>query len=202
MRPLGASAFLKDNKWVSHAEISNAAVEGSSPRIRIDISPRGHKLIRDHGLREFELQVQSRLSSLGAEPDGWEFLPVREDVWGQFGTAVTGKFPRVLSRINDGSGERVLLDISTDMDLFEGHFPGDPVLAGVVQLHWAVCAARTLFRIDEVPVEIKRLKFKGIVCPPSILELALSRLGENEVQFHYTSLGQVNSEGRLKFGGQ
>ena len=98
--------------------------------------------------------------------------------------------------------QRLLFEISPDLGWFQGHFPGDPVLAGVVQLHWAVGISLALFNFNDIPAEITRLKFKNIVTPPRTLELALNKAGENEVQFEFTSLGQTHSLGRMIFEGE
>ncbi len=108
-------------------------------------------------------------------------------------------FPQVLSLVDDFPQQRLLLDISSDLGWFQGHFPGTPVLAGVVQLHWAVSASLALFKFSQVPVEIKRLKFKSIVTPPRQLELVLDKISENEIQFEFSSEGQIHSLGRLIF---
>lgn len=108
-------------------------------------------------------------------------------------------FPPVLSLVDDFPQQRLLLDISADLGWFQGHFPGTPVLAGVVQLHWAISVSRALFGFREVPVEIKRLKFMSIVTPPKALELVLDKKNENEVQFEFSSSGQIHSLGRLIF---
>jgi 3-hydroxymyristoyl/3-hydroxydecanoyl-(acyl carrier protein) dehydratase len=91
------------------------------------------------------------------------------------------------------------MDITPQLDCFRGHFPGNPVLPGVVQLHWAVVVSMAYFDFDYVPVEIKRLKFKNVVIPPRVVELTISRSGQHEVRFNYSGLGLRHSEGRLIF---
>jgi 3-hydroxymyristoyl/3-hydroxydecanoyl-(acyl carrier protein) dehydratase len=110
-------------------------------------------------------------------------------------------FPPVISRIGAESQLSLLLEISTDLGWFHGHFPGQPILAGVVQLHWAVTVARTNFNLDHGPLDVSRLKFKNVVLPPTILELALHRVAANEVHFTFSSFSNQHSEGRLKFPG-
>jgi len=108
-------------------------------------------------------------------------------------------FPPVLSLVEDFPQQRLSLDISSDLGWFRGHFPGTPVLAGVVQLHWAVSISLILFKFKQIPVEIKRLKFKSIVTPPRVMELVLTKTSKHEVQFEFSSLGQVHSLGCLIF---
>jgi hypothetical protein len=193
------SQFLEENKWVSDAVITGSGADISANQIYVDISSDGHDLIRDNGMQEFEQRIQARLSSLSLKKDCWKIRPVTPEIWGRSVPGLEHNFPPVLSRVDHLPYQRLLLDISSDLGWFRGHFPGNPVLAGVVQLHWAVSVSLALFKFSEVPVEIKRLKFKSIVIPPTILELALSKPGESEVQFEFSSLGQVHSLGRLIF---
>ena len=111
------------------------------------------------------------------------------------------KLPPVLSREEDRDSLRLSFDIHEDLDCFRGHFPGLPVLPGVVQLHWAVQVAREQFGLEGNPRDIQRLKFKRVVIPPVVLQLDLTRTGPTDVRFAYSSPGQEHSEGRLRFDG-
>jgi 3-hydroxymyristoyl/3-hydroxydecanoyl-(acyl carrier protein) dehydratase len=108
-------------------------------------------------------------------------------------------FPPILSQHEDDAHLRLVMEIAPELGWFRGHFPGNPVLPGIVQVHWAVIASRSVFPVGGGPREIKQLKFKRVVTPPKIIELALCRLTEHEVQFDYSSLGQQHSQGRLIF---
>ncbi len=199
MQEFELSQFLEENRWISGGLILNSDVDNRTVRIDIDISPESHGLIRDHGMQAFEQQIQNRLSSFGLKQDCWKIRPVSPEVWGQSVLGLEHKFPPVLSRIDDSGQQRLLLDVSSEMAWFRGHFPGNPILAGAVQLHWAVGVSLDLFEFREIPFEIKRLKFKSLVAPPRILELALNKTSESEVQFEFNSLGQIHSLGRLIF---
>jgi 3-hydroxymyristoyl/3-hydroxydecanoyl-(acyl carrier protein) dehydratase len=199
VQELELNQFLEENKWVSAAEIINPGADAGSQKIQLDVSPAGHDLIREQGLQSFEQQIQSGLSMLGIAAENWQIRPYSNENRGRLACDPEHNFPAILSRIDDYPRHRILLDISPELGWFEGHFPGNPVLAGVVQLHWAVGVSLALFRFSEVPVEIKRLKFKNIVIPPRVLELTLELCNEQEVQFEFTSMGQVHSLGRLIF---
>jgi 3-hydroxymyristoyl/3-hydroxydecanoyl-(acyl carrier protein) dehydratase len=108
-------------------------------------------------------------------------------------------FPRVLSVAKESPHTCVLLDVSSDLCWFRGHFPGQPVLPGIVQLHWAILVCRGLYGFANVPHEVKRLKFKKVVVPPRDLELRVSCQSEGEVLFRFSSLDDVNSEGKILF---
>ena len=108
-------------------------------------------------------------------------------------------FPDVVS-VTAGDDEiRIVLDVVPELCWFEGHFPGQPVLPGIVQTHWAILVSRTLFGFDEAPPDIKRLKFKNVIVPPRTVTLALVRHGDDQVQFRFSSPDEDNSEGRIVF---
>lgn len=111
------------------------------------------------------------------------------------------KTPVEISREASDDGLTVRLTIAEDHECFRGHFPGFPVLPGVVQLHWAVEIARKHFGIARAVLDIKRLKFKNIVSPPAVVELELTRIGEDEVRFVFFDSGGTFSQGRLGFVG-
>ena len=83
-------------------------------------------------------------------------------------------FPVVLTASAGGSEARIRLDVNPELSWFNGHFPGQPVLPGVIQLHWAVLISRALFGLEGVPSEVKRLKFKRTIVPPREVDLLLS----------------------------
>lgn len=110
-------------------------------------------------------------------------------------------FPRVLSLSGDGTQALLTLDVAAEMNWFRGHFPDQPVLPGVIQLHWAVIVASACFDLAATPREVKRLKFKNIVTPPKTLTLTVSLLNDDEVQFRFDDASSMFSEGRLVFAG-
>jgi acyl-coenzyme A synthetase/AMP-(fatty) acid ligase len=96
----------------------------------------------------------------------------------------------------------VSLDIVPQLRVFEGHFPGMPVLPGVVQLDWAIAFARKAFAgMPARFLRAEQLKFQQPVLPPLQLELALdwdARAGQ--LTFRYTSQKGTHSSGRIVFG--
>lgn len=109
------------------------------------------------------------------------------------------KLPPVVSREEDNESVRLNLDIQEDLACFRGHFPGLPVLPGVVQLHWAVQVAREHFGLRGNPLDVQRLKFKSVVIPPVAIQLELKQTGPTDVRFAYSSPEHQYSEGRLRF---
>jgi len=95
------------------------------------------------------------------------------------------------------------LHIAPDLKWFEGHFPDNPVLPGVVQVHWAVSLAKKLLVADKQFNKVENLKFKSVVLPNMDLVLRFTEMQAGEkIRFSFLSAdsSEVHSEGRLSFG--
>ena len=109
------------------------------------------------------------------------------------------RFPRVLSLLQGEDCIRLRLDVPENLSWFRGHFPDQPVLAGIVQLHWAVLVVQACFGFSGPPTAIKRLKFKQVVTPPEVMELTVSLKSSSESQFRFSVADGENSAGCLVF---
>jgi 3-hydroxymyristoyl/3-hydroxydecanoyl-(acyl carrier protein) dehydratase len=101
-----------------------------------------------------------------------------------------------------GDAVRFRLVVPEKCSFFEGHFDGDPILPGVVQICDIV-----LDRIEAcwptlgAPLEIPRVKFTLPIRPLAQLELSLDRdPTANTVRFSLTANGIPASAGLLRFG--
>lgn len=96
---------------------------------------------------------------------------------------------------------RKVLHVPADLHWFDGHFPGEPILAGVVQLKWAIEAAAQLVDAPGGVRTIQQLKFKLPIRPETTLDLTLERVdGGRAVVFRYRSAAGEHSSGRLVYG--
>lgn len=107
--------------------------------------------------------------------------------------------PFTLLTVTDTPDHRQLrITLPEHSSLFDGHFPGLPILPGVVQFDLAArqCAhwypLNTFSRID-------KLKFQEPVVPGDSITLTLQHLGHGQVQFEYTLDGRPMSSGRIVF---
>lgn len=91
-----------------------------------------------------------------------------------------------------------VLHVPADLPWFQGHFPTEPILAGIVQVRWAVDAARILTGRTEGPASVQQLKFKSPIRPESIVDLTVNRL-DGGVAFALRSLDGECSSGRLQY---
>ena len=90
-------------------------------------------------------------------------------------------------------------DLTFDADAmyFQGHFPGFPILPGVVQLgtahHFAETFVRRTLRIKVV----KKLKFQRIIHPGEKVRFTVERESDSEYAFCYVVDGDVCSSGTM-----
>ena len=191
--------IIEGNQWVSSVVVLDSDSNGETPQLQVEISPDGHRAISDFGFQEFTKKLLADVPSMDQQHNCLIFSHLHHWIFDRFQTAGKNRQPGIFSWISELSQHRLLLDVGPDLVFFKGHFPGNPILPGIAQLHWAVGVTMSLFDFSEVPNEIKRLKFRKVVQPSTILELCLKQYSENEVQFTYGSPGQIHSKGSLMF---
>lgn len=103
--------------------------------------------------------------------------------------------PPILS-VAAGPPVRLELAIPTDLDCFRGHFPGCPILPGVVQLDWAIRLADEYLGTGRDVARILALKFRRIVRPGARLTLWLTPSADG-MSFRYEGDGEICSSGRI-----
>ncbi len=105
-------------------------------------------------------------------------------------------------RAHPGPPVRLELDLPADLDCFRGHFPGCPILAGVVQLDWAIRFGSEYLGTSTRVTRISALKFMRIVRPGARLALILEPTPDG-MRFEYrhqresTQAEVVCSSGRI-----
>ena len=97
---------------------------------------------------------------------------------------------------------RFALRIPDTLNYFAGHFPQQPVLPGVVQVHWAGELAQRSFAAHGF-CEMKSVKFNSMILPGNTVTLSLDFQPEkSSVRFAYTDGDTVFSSGVLAFKGE
>jgi 3-hydroxymyristoyl/3-hydroxydecanoyl-(acyl carrier protein) dehydratase len=107
--------------------------------------------------------------------------------------------PRVEGPELAGAALEFSLDLTPDHPVFDGHFPGTPILPAVAQIDWALRLARAHFPVPAGFKAAHALKFLRIVQPPVRLSLRLAPAGEHAVSFTYSHRGSACSSGRIEF---
>ncbi len=94
------------------------------------------------------------------------------------------------------------IDVEDRHPGFDGHFPGHPVLPGVVQLDWAERFGREAF-VHLLPAfaGLDQLKFQQVIPPGARVELELQcDEAGRELRFALRSASGAHASGRLRFG--
>ena len=105
-----------------------------------------------------------------------------------------------LNQSQDQQTYLIQLRIVPEIRWFTGHFPGQPVLPGVVQTHWAGSLSRFLFNLPDTFTQIHNLKFQTMILPNAEVALQLQFVPDkNSVRFSFFNVSNEFSSGRLEF---
>lgn len=111
---------------------------------------------------------------------------------------LTNVWPELKAEKLVDNGIELTLLIPNNLDYFKGHFPNAPILAGVVQLHWAVEFSKKHFDLEQYEVEnLEVLKFQVVIIPEQELTLKITRKKLDKLLFTYTSERGQHSSGRI-----
>lgn len=102
----------------------------------------------------------------------------------------------------DSSHDKTLIDLHVPDNLswFDGHFPEQKVLPGIVQIDWAGKFGRALFVGDGAFKQLTNIKFKTMVMPNTHMSLELIYDAQKgNLKFHFFNSEHSFSMGSLKF---
>lgn len=193
------------------------AVDGRRQRVAALVVPsaRGQRELHALGRRGFTRMLR-RLLDRFIEPVGmprlWRFfkaLPVNaQGKTSHADLLALLETPQMLlteprSRLLERDAERALFELVAPRDLiyFDGHFNGQLILAGVVQIDWAIAFGRRCFALPPQFRAIQMLKFQRLILPdtPFRLELVYQPASATLSFKISTALG-THASGRLLFG--
>ena len=160
-----------------------------------------------HGLtKELRQYLRQRVSS-AAIPRFWRIAPaLPRNAQGKVLDKTAGNLfkpptlPVILNCETEGDSCLLELQIESDNPYFQGHFPGKPILAGVVQLLWAQHFGREYLRVTGKFSGMKAIKFRQLVFPGGVLHLKLEYVQKSgRLKFHYQSNDGDHSQGILLY---
>ena len=129
-------------------------------------------------------------------------LPVTETTWSDYykETMPNLQAPWWAHRQHNEEAFSGIIWVDKALPYFAGHFPGDPILPGVVQLHWALTAASEVFSSKGLQcfVGMSQIKFKARVDPCSWLKMDLQVSGAT-VSFTLANADGVCTQARLHY---
>jgi acyl-coenzyme A synthetase/AMP-(fatty) acid ligase len=89
------------------------------------------------------------------------------------GAGPAPRAPEVLTSRREACGLETRLRIPHDLAFLEGHFPGSPVVAGVVQVHFVMAALEELLGAAPRLEALEALKFQEVLLPGQEVRLRL-----------------------------
>jgi len=112
--------------------------------------------------------------------------------------------PEIISEACDGNRASFTLRIPPELAHFPGHFPGRPLLPGVVEVDWAVrLGLRHFMLATERFSALKGLKFNSPILPGTVLQLTLTWSdGKSRLDFIYQVGARACATGQILFAQQ
>jgi len=177
----------------------------------------GNKLLVDQGKALINEQLKNALEGKVdriAIPRYWRYLgelprnrqgkTTLADLQALFSGAPLPRLPELIAQTRDGDALLLDLFVPANLYYFDGHFPGRPVLPGVVQTHWAVHYGREFFGDLGEFAGLEVVKFQQIITANQQLRLRLEHQpAKGKLYFGYTSIrGAVevgHASGRVVF---
>lgn len=186
---------------------------GAAPRLAVVAVPStaGRALLAQQGKQALNLRLRAALLERVervALPRRWRYVPALPvNAQGKSTEALLAALfrparPAAQWLRREPASAQLQLDVDAGLAVFDGHFPGRPLLPGVAQLDWAVQFARECFALP-VPAfrRIEALKFRQPVAPGTRLTLDLDWTPASGVlAFRYLSAAGLHADGRLVFG--
>ncbi|MCI1003453.1 AMP-binding protein [Herbaspirillum sp. C7C8] len=96
---------------------------------------------------------------------------------------------------------QLALDIPADLLYFRGHFPGAPILPGVVQTDWSLTLGRRYFNLPPRFLGLQTLKFQRVITPGMRVLLDLQfDTAKSQLSFRLHSDAGQHASGRFLLG--
>ena len=103
-------------------------------------------------------------------------------------------------RITEPAHAQASIALTPDLLVFDGHFPGSPILPGVAQVDWAIAFARERFEMPPLFIRMEALKFSQPALPGMHLDIEWHwNAATATLQFEYRSTAGRHSSGRIVF---
>lgn len=206
---------LKEHAWVKKVCITLLPKRKNRVGAVIQLTEAGNARLVDQGKlvmsRELTALLKEHVEEL-AWPRYWRFvsqMPVNlqgkttaQELEVLFDNATRPRLPLVLESAVDKESGKYVVEFVVPYDLFyfEGHFPGKPILPGVVQIAWAIHYFRELFGNPGDFIRLEALKFRQVIQPGERINLAMVwDQARDKLIFNYTGGNCSHASGRIVF---
>lgn len=201
---------LATHEWVSEARLGVVRENRASLGALVVLSASGVHALRNQGRRALTRALREHLvphCEALALPRRWRLL-------GHLPLNAQGKLPQALIETllvsprtqapdlvaQEQHDEEWRLELIVPLDLahFPGHFPGTPILPGVVQVDWAMNLSQRLMELPPRFAGMEVLKFQQLVRPGDRISLTLRFDPErSKLHFAYRNGEAACSSGRI-----
>ena len=106
----------------------------------------------------------------------------RRELFWEFCLVPAFAVPALSSESLTPEGLTWTFQVPADSPFFEGHFPGHPILPGVVALGWLLAGAERFLGRPLGAVELLNVKFQVVVLPGTTVELSVAPKGSGRLQ--------------------
>jgi acyl-coenzyme A synthetase/AMP-(fatty) acid ligase/3-hydroxymyristoyl/3-hydroxydecanoyl-(acyl carrier protein) dehydratase len=209
---------LKEHPWITKVQALQLNKHKNRVGAVIQLTDNGNGYLVDQGklatIRELIPLLQNNIEKVGW-PRYWRFVskfPVNQqgkttnqELEALFSDETRSLLPQILeSSADEESGEHILqFIVPNDLLCLEGHFPGKPILPGVVQVQWVMHFCNELFGVSGKRfLRLEVLKFQKIILPGERIYLGIRWDNQKNVAtFRYTRKDHSLSSGRVVFTG-
>ncbi len=179
----------------------------------VELNDRGRKALAEQGAfrlsRHLRISLAARYES-SERPKHWVFGSIPLDRQGKRVQAALRALFAQPADVALGNGAvavleaesaEILVELPPDLVWFKGHFPGQPVLPGIAQVHLAALWAERLWNWKPLGGNLSQLKFRQIIRPNDKVRLKLMRdMTKQRLKFAYHLESVVASEGTIGGG--
>jgi 3-hydroxymyristoyl/3-hydroxydecanoyl-(acyl carrier protein) dehydratase len=207
-------SHLRAHPWVADAALL-AFDPGGDARVGavVALSEAGQAVLDARGRRALAAELGDHLAGYWDRvllPRAWRYVPeLPRDAQGKTSRAAllelletsAERAPvRAPIALSEERSERTLvrrLRVPADLAFLEGHFPGRPIVAGVVQVHWVLQAVRELLGERGRVRALDGVRFRELLLPAQEFSLELDWDGADHVHFKLADGARVFSSGRI-----
>lgn len=201
---------LATHEWVSEARLGVVRENRASLGALVVLSASGVHALRNQGRRALTQALREHLEphcEALALPRRWRLLShLPLNAQGKLPQALIETLlvsprtqaPDLVAQKQHDDEWRLELIVPLDLAHFPGHFPGTPILPGVVQVDWAMNLAQRLMDLPPRFAGMEVLKFQQLVRPGDRISLTLRFDPErSKLHFAYRNGEAACSSGRI-----
>lgn len=204
---------IQQHPWVAQVRVISLDQHGGRSAALVVLNSEGNNQLINTGKRQINIELSRSLESQVeriALPRYWRYwdsIPCNQqgktthaELVSLFDDNNKPQHPLVV-HTDDAENQRELtLFIRHNTSWFDGHFPGRPILPGVVQTHWAHHYAEQAFGVLGTFSHLEMIKFQHVISPGKQLQLQLKWNPEKlKLSFSYQQGSQKFSSGRIAF---